>query len=172
MLGDFGPLISALSKCFWRTPKNNVLNEIGISEPIHSILKLEFSQIERDFYYKQSRKSQLSINEKLNRIDSSLKLSDLSLLTQSTILSSALKLRLCCCYPQLCIKNFSSIKQYGSLNDVLNAMIEDAKYECEREHRCIISSCNGMAAYFVQYVCFDRFPFKFILYFVFIESIG
>lgn len=145
--------MNALSSCFWRTPKNSVLDEIGIAEPIVQTYKLDFSQIERDFYHRQSRICQFSIDEKLKNVDPDCKLKDLCHSTQTTILSLALKLRQCCCHPQLCIKSDSSLNQYCSLQDVLTAMIEDAKYECEREHRIIVASLNGSAAYYAQFVC-------------------
>lgn len=148
--GDVQPLVEAVSNCLWRTPKNNVLSQIGIENIIINTSILQFSQIEFDFYLRQVDACRSSVEKILGRLPKDTKLMDLASGTYSTIFSIAIKLRKICCHPVVCLNDQSAVKQYCSLQDVLDKMIEDNKYDCEKHHREIIAALNGTASLYIQ----------------------
>ena len=143
--GNTEPLINAVVNCFWRTPKSAVINELSIMKPITIVKRLEFSQIERDFYQRQADKCKESIRLHFAKVNRDAKMADLSHTTRLIAFNLALKLRKTCCHPQICSNQFfmNSNKKFQSLEDVLDKMIEDMKYESEKSHREKIAAMNG-----------------------------
>lgn len=128
-----------------------MIGEIGLTEPIYHIKELEFSQIERDFYLRQVAGCKQNLDKVLNNVRMNSKIGDLSTTNQAILLNMALKLRQSCCHP-IITSALSAVKQFNSLQDVLDKMIEDAKYDCEKAHREKIASMNGRAGVLLQKV--------------------
>lgn len=148
--GEQDTLIDVMSRCFWRTSKASVFDEIRISKPITIMEHCDLSQIERDFYLQEASNCQQSMMAKLIKIPSEMKILHLGTTVQSVIFNLALRLRQICCHPQMCLK--VKLGDYCSIQDVLDKMIGDCKYDCEKCHREKIASINGMAACYLLQV--------------------
>ena len=102
--GNTEPLINAVVNCFWRTPKSAVINELSIMKPITIVKRLEFSQIERDFYQRQADKCKESIRLHFAKVNRDAKMADLSHTTR--LIASIWRLN---CVKHAAIRKFAVI---------------------------------------------------------------
>lgn len=69
-----------------------------------------------------------------------------------------------CCHPQAVRGKFLPIsKKTLTMEELLKTMIKNTQYECEEEHRKLISALNGIAAIHIIEVIFVLI-FNFICY--------
>lgn len=129
-----------------------MINEIQLSVPIYSLKKLEFSQIERDFYLHQASLCQDAVKGQLARMDPNRKLSELPQTVRLFVLNHALKLRQTCCHPRICFPPTLSARQFNSLQDVLDKMLQDLKVNAIKAHRDYIAAVIGTAGILILQV--------------------
>lgn len=88
------PMVDALSLCFWKTSKNDVLEQLGIPPQSITAQTLTFSPVEQHFYMRQHAECSHKFN--LNMIkfkDLDIKLKDLDRHTVNVLLKPMLRLR-------------------------------------------------------------------------------
>ncbi|CAG2112442.1 unnamed protein product, partial [Medioppia subpectinata] len=145
--GNYQPMVEALRKCFWRTSKQEVWDQLGIPAQTSTIARLQFSPVEQHFYSRQHSECKQKFTEKMVRFSNlDVKLKELDKKTANIVMKPMLSLRQACCHPQAVRGKFVPIsKKTLTMDELLKDMIKNTQYECEEEHRKIISSVNGMA---------------------------
>jgi E3 ubiquitin-protein ligase SHPRH len=87
----------ALSNCFWRTSKSDVIDQLGLPPQTTAVKKFKFSPVEQHFYMRQQNECQLRFNEKMiSFTDLNIRLNELDKKTVNILLKPLLSLRLVC----------------------------------------------------------------------------
>ncbi|GIX69417.1 e3 ubiquitin-protein ligase SHPRH [Caerostris darwini] len=141
-------LTSVLKDVIWRTPRENVLDQLNIPEPKIIVHKVKFTRVEILYYEKLLTSCEREFKgrvDKYNCKDKDLETLDRS--TLSKILAPLKKLQKAACHFQLVGEKFSDIhKNKKSLPELLQNLLKAAAYECQEEHRKLIMSINGAAS--------------------------
>jgi len=145
---NFKPLIELLSRCFWRNTKKDVWDEIGIPEQTILVNALDFSPVEKHFYFRQKLRYGKQFGDRISSYpDLNITLKALDTKTASNMIQPLVKLRQACCHPQAVRDQFIPISQKAiTMEMLLENMIKNTVQECEEEHRKVISALNGQAA--------------------------
>lgn len=143
-------LMCFLPKVMWRTPKRDVLVELGVP-PQHVIEHwLKFSAGEEYFYQTQHNECSTQFLKRVGRFkDLNIALSNLDRREVTKLLLPLLRLRQACSHPQAVRGKFLSIKRTMTMPELLATMVSQAKVECEEVLRQLIASLNGIAALFI-----------------------
>ncbi|GFQ86056.1 e3 ubiquitin-protein ligase SHPRH [Trichonephila clavata] len=148
--GKTDKLALILNNIMWRTPKNNVLDQIGIPRQETVIHEMYLSQIEKVFYGHIHLKCRRDFMENIKKYDcKDVKLRNLDKHTLSKIILPLKKLQKACCHFQLTRDDFPNIhKNKMSVPQLLEHLLKNASYDCEEAHRKLILSMNGAAGIF------------------------
>ncbi|GFY78682.1 e3 ubiquitin-protein ligase SHPRH [Trichonephila inaurata madagascariensis] len=148
--GKTDKLALILNNIMWRTPKSNVLHQLGIPRQEILVHKMELSQIEKVFYEHLRLKCRRDFMENIKKYDcKDVSLRNLDKHTLSKIILPLKKLQKACCHFQLTRDNFSDIqKNKMTIPQLLEHLLKNASYDCEEAHRKLILSLNGVAGIF------------------------
>ncbi|GIX67705.1 e3 ubiquitin-protein ligase SHPRH [Caerostris extrusa] len=149
-------LTSVLKDVIWRTPRENVLDQLNIPEPKIIVHEVKFTRVEILYYEKLFTSCERKFKERVDKYNCKDK--DLETLDRSTlskILAPLKKLQKAACHFQLVGENFSDIhKNKKSLPELLQSLLNAAAYECQEEHRKLILSLNDARQ------CFWKISFR------------
>lgn len=149
--GNLEPIVSALSRCFWRTTKREVWEQLGIPSQHETIENLYFSPVEKHFYMRQHEECRRNFLIKISNFTNlNVLLKNLNKKIVNIIMQPFLALRQACCHPQAVRGKFLPIsKRTMTMKDLLDEMIKRTQYECEEEHRKFVAALNGIAAIYM-----------------------
>ncbi|XP_075553383.1 E3 ubiquitin-protein ligase SHPRH isoform X5 [Dermacentor variabilis] len=145
--GDTDPLVTVLSRCFKRTMKRNVLEQIGVP-PQESILHtLTFSPVEEVFYERQADRCALLFREQVCKFpDHSIRIEQLDRHSVGLLLQPLVRLRQACCHPRAVRGAFLPMRTDSlTMDELLASLIKKTTVECEEAHRRMVSAMNGIA---------------------------
>ncbi|XP_075750828.1 E3 ubiquitin-protein ligase SHPRH isoform X2 [Rhipicephalus microplus] len=145
--GDSEPLVAVLSRCFRRTIKENVLEQIGIPLPDSIFHTLNFSPVEEIFYERQAEQCAAAFREQVCKFpDHSIRMEQLDRHSVSLLLQPLVRLRQACCHPRAVRGAFLPMRTDSlTMEELLTSLIRKATSECEEAHRRMVSSMNGIA---------------------------
>uniref|UniRef100_L7LZM8 Putative dead box-containing helicase-like transcription factor/dna repair protein n=1 Tax=Rhipicephalus pulchellus TaxID=72859 RepID=L7LZM8_RHIPC len=145
--GDPEPLVAALSRCFKRTIKENVLEQIGIPPQDSVFHTLSFSPVEEVFYERQADQCAAAFREQVCKFpDHSIRIEQLDRHSVGLLLQPLVRLRQACCHPRAVRGAFLPMRTDSlTMEELLTSLIKKATSECEEAHRRMVSSMNGIA---------------------------
>ncbi|XP_054921718.1 E3 ubiquitin-protein ligase SHPRH isoform X2 [Dermacentor andersoni] len=145
--GDTDPLVTVLSRCFKRTMKRNVLEQIGVP-PQESILHtLTFSPVEEVFYERQADRCASLFRQQVCKFpDHSIRIEQLDRHSVGLLLQPLVRLRQACCHPRAVRGAFLPMRTDSlTMDELLASLIKKTTVECEEAHRRMVSAMNGIA---------------------------
>ncbi|KAL1417154.1 hypothetical protein MTO96_000637 [Rhipicephalus appendiculatus] len=145
--GDPEPLVTALSRCFRRTIKERVLEQIGIPPQDSIFHTLNFSPVEEVFYERQADQCAAAFREQVCKFpDHSIRIEQLDRHSVGLLLQPLVRLRQACCHPRAVRGAFLPMRTDSlTMEELLTSLIKKATVECEEAHRRMVSSMNGIA---------------------------
>ncbi|GFU38399.1 e3 ubiquitin-protein ligase SHPRH [Nephila pilipes] len=148
--GETEKLAFVLNDIMWRTPKNHVLNQIGIPDQKIVVHEMWLSQIEKVFYEHLRSKCRNDFMENIRKYDcEDLHLRNMDKHVLSKIILPMKKLQKACCHFQLTGDNFTDIqKNKMTIPQLLDHLLKKASYDCEEVHRNLLLNLNGLAGIF------------------------
>lgn len=145
--GDTEPLVTVLSRCFKRTMKRNVLEQIGVPPQESIFHTLNFSPVEEVFYERQADRCASLFREQLCKFpDHSIRIEQLDRHSVGLLLQPLVRLRQACCHPRAVRGAFLPMRTDSlTMDELLASLIKKATVECEEAHRRMVSAMNGIA---------------------------
>lgn len=145
--GDPEPLVTALSRCFRRTLKENVLEQIGIPPQDSIFHTLNFSPVEEVFYERQADQCAAAFREQVGKFPNhSIRIEQLDRHSVGLLLQPLVRLRQACCHPRAVRGAFLPMRTDSlTMEELLTSLIKKTTVECEEAHRRMVSSMNGIA---------------------------
>ncbi|XP_077487970.1 E3 ubiquitin-protein ligase SHPRH isoform X1 [Amblyomma americanum] len=145
--GDTEPLVSVLSRCFKRTMKRNVLDQIGVPPQESVFHPLQFCAVEEVFYQRQADQCASLFMEQIRKFpDHNARIEKLDRHSVALLLRPLVQLRQACCHPRAVRGAFLAMKTESlTMEQLLTHLIKKTKVECEEAHRRMVLAMNGMA---------------------------
>ncbi|CAN7988782.1 unnamed protein product [Ixodes hexagonus] len=149
--GNTEPLASVLSRCFKRTMKRNVLEQIGVPPQESHFHSLHFCPVEEVFYKREADKCASAFLEQVRKFpDHSAKIQKLDRHSVALLLQPLRRLRQACCHPQAVRGSCLPMRtDTMTMEELLTSLIKKTTVECEEAHRRMISAMNGIAGIYI-----------------------
>lgn len=145
--GNTEPLVNVLSRCFKRTMKRNVLDQIGVPPQESIFHTLSFCPVEEVFYERQADRCATLFMEQIRRFpDHKLRIEQLDRHSIGMLLQPLVRLRQACCHPRAVRGAFLPMRTDSlTMEELLTSLIKKTTVECEEAHRRMVSAINGIA---------------------------
>lgn len=145
--GNTEPLVNVLSRCFKRTMKRNVLDQIGVPPQESVFHTLSFCSVEEVFYQRLADRCSMLFMEQVRKFpDHKLRIEQLDRHSIGMLLQPLIRLRQACCHPRAVRGAFLPMRTDSlTMEELLTLLIKKTTVECEEAHRRMISAINGIA---------------------------
>lgn len=145
--GNTEPLVNVLSRCFKRTMKRNVLDQIGVPPQESVFHTLSFCPVEEVFYERQADRCAMLFMEQVRKFpDHTLRIEQLDRHSVGMLLQPLVRLRQACCHPRAVRGAFLPMRTDSlTMEELLTSLIKKTTVECEEAHRRMVSAINGIA---------------------------
>ncbi|CAG0899789.1 unnamed protein product, partial [Cyprideis torosa] len=146
--GNVDPLQRLIHQFMWRTGKEKVLDQIGLTEQKERVSWLYLSPVEVHFYRRTYLHNKAEVARRLRLYgDTETKLTGIDRRTLKMLLNPVLRLRQACVHPYIVQRQLLKMKHSKpkGMEDLLKQLIAKTKAEAEEAQRLFVAARNGRA---------------------------
>ncbi|XP_049511078.1 E3 ubiquitin-protein ligase SHPRH isoform X3 [Dermacentor silvarum] len=145
--GDTEPLVTVLSRCFKRTMKRNVLEQIGVPPQESIFHTLNFSPVEEVFYERQADRCASLFREQLCKFpDHSIRIEQLDRHSVGLLLQPLVRLRQACCHPRAVRGAFLPMRTEFNTAHGLQYVVDTQMRQLEAARENLLGAVKALSA--------------------------